>query len=308
MNDNLIAVTGATGQIGGRVASRLSTRQVPQRLIVRDAARAPALEDAEVLAVSGYGDGEGMQAALAGVHTLLLVSGAETPTRVADHITAIDAAVCAGVARIVYLSFLGAAPDAIFTLARDHFATEQAIRERGIDFCFLRDSLYLDVLPGMVGNDGVIRGPAGSGLLAGVARDDVADAAMAVLTEAGHEGRTYNLTGPDLFTLRDAAEIMAIRSGKPIRFSNETVEEAFESRAAPDVPQFLLNAWVTTYAAIRHGELDVRTDAVEILTGREPIGLHAVLDRLPEAFAHVTAATAEPLRRGVRGWPSRASR
>ncbi len=138
-----------------------------------------------------------MQAALDGVRTLFLVSAAEDAERLAQHRTAVDAAAAAGVEHVVYTSFLGAAPDATFTLARDHAATEEMLRASGMSWTFLRDALYADFLPLMVGEDGVLRGPAGDGRVAAVATDDVAAAAVAVLRDpAAHAGRTYELTGP----------------------------------------------------------------------------------------------------------------
>ncbi|MYV99928.1 NAD(P)H-binding protein, partial [Streptomyces sp. SID3343] len=106
----------------------------------------------------------------------------ESPDRVHEHTTAVDAAVAAGVERIVYVSFVGAAPDATFTFARDHWFTEQHIRASGLRFTFLRDNFYLAALPAMTGTDGAIRGPAGGGRVGAVAHDDIADAAAAVLS------------------------------------------------------------------------------------------------------------------------------
>src|SRR2546423_933 len=95
--DRLIAVTGATGQVGGRVAQRLARRGVAQRLIVRDTALAPHLPGTEIAAADSYSDASGMQRTMAGVYTLFLVSGRESADRVQHHISAIDAAVAAGV-------------------------------------------------------------------------------------------------------------------------------------------------------------------------------------------------------------------
>lgn len=290
MSPPLIAITGATGAVGGRVAARLAARGVAQRLIVRDPARAPQLPGAELRVAAGYADGARLRTALEGVDTLLLVSAAESAERVAEHLSAVEAAVEAGVRRLVYLSFLGAAPDATFTLARQHHATEEAIRGQPVAHTFLRDSLYLDLIPALVGADGVLRGPAGKGRVAPVARDDVADAAVAVLTGGpAHEGRTYDLTGPQAFTLAEAAERLAAWSGRPVRFHHEEIQEAFESRMDPAVPDFLIDAWVTSYLAIKEGELDVVSSAVRELTGHEPIGLEAVLEQQPGCLDHVTA-------------------
>lgn len=140
MTGNLIGVTGATGELGGRIAARLAERGVAQRLVVRDPSRAPELPGAEVARASSYGDGEEMRRALEGVRTLFLVSAGEAFDRVRLHTTAVDAAVAAGVERVVYLSFLNAAPDATFTFARDHFHTEQHVRSTGVRHSFLRPS------------------------------------------------------------------------------------------------------------------------------------------------------------------------
>src|SRR6266550_7863071 len=118
-----IGVTGSTGQLGGRVAARLATLGQPQRLLVRNLARAPQLPGAEVIQAS-YEDGPSMRAALSGVQTLFLVSG-YGPTRLEQHYSAIDAAIAAGVERIVYTSFLSAAPHGSFTHAREHYLAEQ---------------------------------------------------------------------------------------------------------------------------------------------------------------------------------------
>ena len=124
---SLIAVTGSTGQLGSRVATRLATLGRSQRLLARNPARAPQLPGAEIVQAS-YEDGPSMQAALSGVQTLFLVSG-YGQTRLEQHYSAIDAASAAGVERIVYTSFLSAAPLATFTHAREHYLTEQRIRE-----------------------------------------------------------------------------------------------------------------------------------------------------------------------------------
>jgi NAD(P)H dehydrogenase (quinone) len=124
-----------------------------------------------------------MRQALAGVHTFFMIPVHEAPDRVQQHVTAVDSAVAAGVKRIVYSSFVGAAPDATFTFARDHWHTEEHIRNTDLDFTFLRGNVYMDVLPWIVGSDDFIRGPAGEGHVAAVARDDVADVAVSVLLE-----------------------------------------------------------------------------------------------------------------------------
>jgi NAD(P)H dehydrogenase (quinone) len=268
----LIVVSGATGRLGGRVARRLDAEK---RLLVRDAARAPKVEGATV-AVAEYADGEAMRAALRDAETVLMVSAAETPSRVDQHRSFVDAAVAAGVRHLVYTSFVGAAPAATFTLARDHWATEEHIRSSRIEFTFLRDNLYADFLPFLVGEDGVIRGPAGDGRAAVVAQDDIADAAVAVLLDpARHAGRTYELTGPEALTLTEVAEII----GGGARYHDESLPEAYASRERYQAPRWQVDAWVSTYTAIAAGELEPVTGDVATLSGHPATSLRELLAR-----------------------------
>jgi uncharacterized protein YbjT (DUF2867 family) len=288
LDARLIAVTGATGVVGRAVAALLSGAGARTRLVVRDPARAPRLAGAEVRQASGYGAGEEMRAALEGVDTVFLVPGTEAADRVEQHKTAVDAAAAAGVQRIVYLSAIGAAPDSIWTLVRQHWQTEEHIRASGVAWTFPRFNLYMDFIPFMVAPDGLIRGPAGGGRIAAVMRSDVAAAVAAVLGSGGHEGRIYDLTGPAAFSLAEAAELMSRVTGKAVRFHDETDEEAFASRAG-QAPDWEIEGWVSSYWAIREGLLEQVSPHVRELTGREPISLAEYLKSSPGALDHVAA-------------------
>ncbi|WP_018635170.1 SDR family oxidoreductase [Parafrankia elaeagni] len=280
----LIAVTGASGRLGGRVARRLAAAGVAQRLVVRDPARAPQLPAATV-ARAAFGEPEAARAALTGVATVLMVSAAEAPDRVAQHTAFIDAAAAAGVEHLVYISFYGAAPDCTFTLGRDHAATERHLQGSGLRYTVLRDNLYADFLPALVGPGDVIRGPAADGHVAVVAQDDIADAAVTVLREpAPHAGVTYSLTGPEAPTLHDVAALLAETTGRPITYRPETVAEAYASRAVHGAPGWQVDAWVSTYTAIAAGELAAVTDDVPALTGRPATSFAELLRRGGPAY------------------------
>lgn len=275
----LIAVTGSTGRIGGSVAAELAGLGVPMRLLVRDPSRAPSYDGVEVRTASYDDKGAGV-AALDGVKTLFMVSASESEQRVVEHKTFVDAAVAAGVERIVYTSFYGAAPDATFLLARDHWVTEQHIAAGPLAWTFLRDNLYADYLPLFVGDDAAIRGPAGDGRVAAVAQDDVAAVATVVLCDvAAHANTCYELTGPEALTLAEAAETITRLTGRETRFMDETLEEAYASRASYGAPAWQVDAWVSTYTAIATGELSAVTDHVESLLGRKPLSLADLLAR-----------------------------
>ncbi len=274
-----LAVTGSTGALGGRVARALADLGTEQRLIVRSAERAPKLVGAEVREnPGGYADPDGFREALDGVSTLFLVS--------AQHRSAVAAAKAAGVERIVYTSFLGAAADSTFLLGRDHWATEEAIRGSGLAFTFLRDSFYMDFIPYFAGPERTFRGPAGNGRLSPVSRDDVAAVAVQVLAAPGaHDGQTYALTGPELFTLTEAAAKLGAYTGETYSYVEETNEEAWESRRPSGAEDWMIEGWISTYVAIAEGALDTLSGDVEAVTGRPPLSLEQTLEAHPELLS-----------------------
>ena len=314
----MLAVTGATGQVGGRVAARLAKLGRKQRLIVRDPARAPNLPNAEVVPASSYGDAVAMGRALSGVDTLFLVSAQDrmgvaqrsaaekTPNltydRTMQQVTAVDAAAAIGVRHIIYLSFLNAAADSTFVLARDHFHTEEHIRSLGMPFTFLRMSLYTEHVPAHVSDDGVIRAPAGEGHAAWVTRDDLADVAVAVMTESGHEGCTYDVTGPEALTMVETAERLSHATGRKITYQAQTPHEARTTHTTSGMDKFeaeqirltgsglddyAVEVWVTHFLQIATGELATVSDTVPRLTGHPAQSLAEYLEKHPESYRHL---------------------
>src|SRR5690625_1208221 len=276
-----IAATVATGALGGHVARNLAERGISQRLLVRNPARAPQLPHTTVHRFS-YSDRAASMSALGGVSTLFMVSASESADRLDQHRSFIDAAAAAGVDHVVYTSFVAAAPDATFTLAHDHYSTEEHIRASGMTWTFLRDSFYLDFMEALVGGDGVIRGPAGEGRVAIVARADIARTAATILIDPGrHAERTYDRTGPEALTLDELATTIGRVRGQTVTFHNESVAEAYRSRATFNAPPWQLDAWVTTYAAIATGVLEPVSDDIETLTGTGPMSLDTFLRRHP---------------------------
>ena len=199
----------------------------------------------------------------------------------------IEAAVDAGVAKIVYISFQGAAPEATFTFARDHWHTEQLILASGISHVFLRDSFYLSGLALLAGADGVIRGPAGDGRVAGVAHDDVAAVAATVLVDDRWDRTTLDVTGPEALTLSEVAQRLSQVAGRTIRYVEETEQQAYASRAGYGAPAFEVAGWVSSYQAIATGEVAAVSETVEQVTGRTPRDFAEFLDSEPSSWAHL---------------------
>ena len=279
----IVAVTGATGQVGGRVSARLSAKGMRHRVLARHPGRLLASDLVEVAAFEGYDDEAGLRAAFAGVDDVVLVSAHEHPDRVGLHRTVVEAATAAGVQRVVYVSFLGAAPDATFTYARDHWHTEQLLRESGLAWVALRDSLYHAGWPLFVGDDSTLRGPAGDGRVASVAHDDVADVVVAALRigVGSREGYVRDVTGPEALTLDDVCSQLSAAVGRTVSYVPETVDEAYASRASYNAPDWEVDAWVSTYTAMASGELAKLTEDVKALTGRDPLTLRELLSAQP---------------------------
>lgn len=270
----VIGVTGASGNLGSRIARNLADAGQPAILLPHRPETAAGLPSVEVRAC----DYAAPEDSLAGIEVLFMVSARESADRAAEQRALIDAAVRAGVGFIVYTSFEGAGPEATFTFARTHGETEAYLRASGVEWAFLRDNFYLDVLAAFADDQGVIRGPAGQGRVAAVARADVADVATAVLLDpARYRNATLRLSGPEALSFDDVARVATQVTGRQIRYHAETLDEAYASRAAFDPEPWQLDGWVSTYTAIASGELATVTGDVEAVLSRPPLSLEQVL-------------------------------
>jgi NAD(P)H dehydrogenase (quinone) len=284
----LLAVTQAAGALGRRVAAGLARLGVAQRLIVGDRERAPRLAGVEVTEAS-YHDTDGMRRALTGAQTLFLVSAEESPDYMEQHVAAVDAAVDAGVERIVFVSALSAAANATFKSARDDFHTEEHARTTGLPCTFLRPSLYFDLLPDLCSANGVMANGARDGRVACVSHDDVADVALVVLTEDDHDGRTYDVTGPVAQSMAEIAQELARATGRPVSYSARTPEEEGSSLSGSGAADWQIETAVSRSAAIAAGEMDVVSDTVARLTGHDSQTFSDYLRQHPESYAHIVA-------------------
>jgi len=216
-----IAVTGATGQLGRLVISKLKDKtEEPVIALARSPEKAADL-GTEARAFD-YDQPDALAAALDGVDTLLLISASEIGKRVPQHKAVIDAAKAAGVSRIVYTSVLHADTSTL-SLAGEHRETEALLAASGLPTTLLRNGWYTEnyaaSIPSAV-EHGAFVGSAGAGKIASAAREDYADAAVAVLTSEGHAGKTYELAGDTAYTLTDLAAELTSQTGKTIPYAD----------------------------------------------------------------------------------------
>ncbi|MBC3540116.1 SDR family oxidoreductase [Rufibacter sediminis] len=217
-----IAITGATGQLGRLVVEKLKQKGTPAQLVALVRSPQKAADLGVEAREADYDKPETLSPALQGIDTLLLISGSEVGKRAKQHQNVIDAAQNAGVKWIVYTSLLHADTSSL-TLAEEHLATEAALENSGIPYTLLRNGWYHENYTGSFGGalaGGAFIGSAGEGKISSAARADYADAAVAVLTSEGHEGKVYELAGDDAYTLQDLAAEISRQTGKDIPYKN----------------------------------------------------------------------------------------
>jgi NAD(P)H dehydrogenase (quinone) len=221
----MIAITGATGQLGQLVIDNLLKTVAARQLvaIVRNPAKAQALSDQGIVVRQGdYTDEAALKSALQGVEKLLLISGSEVGQRAVQHRNVINAAKAAGVKFIAYTSLLHADKSPL-GLHVEHVETEKMLAESGITYTLLRNGWYtenyLASAPPAI-EHGVFIGAAGDGKIASATRADYAAAAAKVMSEDGHAGKVYELAGDNAWTLSELAAELGKQSGKNVRYQN----------------------------------------------------------------------------------------
>lgn len=217
-----IAVTGATGQLGRIVIGKLKEKLPSSDIVALVRSPEKAADLGVAARAADYAEPATLDRALEGVDTLLLISSNEVGQRGVQHQNVIDAAKKAGVKRIVYTSLLHADVSPL-SLAGEHLQTEQALKASGVPFTILRNGWYSENYTGSIGGalaGGAFIGSAGDGKISAAPRLDYAEAAVAVLTSDGHEGKTYELAGDTSWTLADLAAEISKQTGKDIPYKN----------------------------------------------------------------------------------------
>ncbi|WP_407779737.1 NAD(P)H-binding protein [Actinophytocola sp.] len=265
----MLLVTGATGNIGRELVVALRGRDVEVRILVRDPARA-AGSAAEVV-VGDLSRPETLAPAFDGVDRLFLLTQGIGTNQTAH---ALAAARSAGVKHVVHLSSFHVTYDPIPAMGRWHHEREVMVRASGIPATFLRPGGFmtnaLDWLP-TIREGGFVLDPTGPGRYAPIDPADIADVAALALTEDGHQGEEYALTGAETFTVAEQVRVLAGALGRELAVrAVATPEEAVRFRFPHGAPPALAEAVVEGLRIMRADTAGFRTDTVRRLLGRAP--------------------------------------
>jgi NAD(P)H dehydrogenase (quinone) len=292
MADRLI-VSGASGQFGRKAAALLAERVGAENLILvtrnPDALDVPGAE----VRHGDFDDESSLDAAFAGGDRLLLISTLSVGRRAAQHGRAMAAAKRAGVSRIVYTSTGGMHDGNPAIVVPDHEATEKLLRESGVAFTIMRDSLYaeaalLQILPRAIAA-GRMRSASGDGKVPFVAKADCVASAVAALAGEGHDNKTYEVSGPELWSMAGLCALAAEMTGRRVDFVPISDAEFDADLAAAGVPEHYEEGMdipvigtssrrdILSYEqGVRGGWFALVSDDVERLTGRKPRSLRTL--------------------------------
>lgn len=264
----MILMTGATGALGRLIAARLAVRDD-----VVIGSRAPeTIPAGPLVRMIDFADPASLERGFTGVDTLLLISAGygDDDVVIARHGAAIEAAEKAGISHIVYTGLSAAGDHLAYALA--HRWTERRLREGVASWTILRNGLYAELLATLTPVvDGRITAPLGSGRLAAVAREDLADAAALVTADASaHAGRTYELVGEEAIGGAELAAALTEAAGSAVSYEPGTLAGAREGFTAMGLAPFQVPMLVSTYSSIANGFMDRTGGDLRSLLGRAP--------------------------------------
>lgn len=254
-------------------------------VLVRDPAKAASLKAQGVnIRVGEYDNLDSLVAAFTGIDQLVFVSGNDIVNRATQQANVVTAAIKARVKHILYTSIqrkneTAASPIAFVT--KTHLDTEKALKESGITYTILKNTIYADMLPIFIGEKvletGVIFQPAGEGKTPFALRTDMAEAAANILTGYGHENKVYEITGNQALSYGEIAALISEISGKKVSYVSPGQEVFKKELSAAGVPDQYIGLFAGFGEGIRQGEFDHTDPALENLLGRKPTSVREYL-------------------------------
>lgn len=265
----MILVLGSTGTTGGEVARQLIAAGQRPRLLVRNPDKAREFQGKAEIVQGDLDSQDALSAALRGIEQLYLVSAGADLVEIERRV--VDAAKQAGVRHVVKLSVIGA--DAPFlTFSNWHAESERHIKGSGLAWTMLRPINFMSNSLGWadsIRSEGAFYQPSGDGRWAAIDPADIGAVAVKALTEPGHEGKAYTLTGPESLSAADYARKLSTVLGKKVTFVDVRPEAAREGMLKSGIPPVYADALLDLLAAMKAGRVDVVTNGVEDVTGQK---------------------------------------
>ena len=271
-----ILVAGATGRTGLPLVQRLTAAGVPVRALIHSPAKRALVENKNVEVVIGDFALAGLlERALEGISRAYLVSPA-SPDQVKHQINFVNVAKMEGVKHIVKLSALGTAPDSPVSLLRWHAEIEEYIRKSGINYTFLHPHFFMEnILANVetVKKEGAIYSPLGKAKVSPIAIKDVVAVAAAILTDGGHVGKTYTLTGPEALSYGEIATTLSNVIGKPVNYVPVSFAAAKAGMINAGMPAWFAEDMSRLMQSWAEGSGSMVSHYVERLTGKKPLSM-----------------------------------
>jgi NAD(P)H dehydrogenase (quinone) len=293
---NKILVTGATGHLGKATVTQLVEKVDAKNVavLVRDAAKAEDLKQLGVeIRVGDYSNYPSLVNAFKGIDKLFFVSANDVEARMQQHENIVKAAKEADVKHVVYTSFIRnneTETSPIALVASSHIKAEEWLKESGIAYTFLRNALYMDLLPWFTGDKvletGTVYFPSADGKSSFTLRNDMAAVGAHVLATGGHENKIYNITNTEAVSFADIAAMLAEISGKPIKHVSPTFDEFVATMVAAGVPEGMAQFEASFAEGIKQGEFAQTSNDIELLTGKKPTTVKQFLQQVYAAQAN----------------------
>jgi NAD(P)H dehydrogenase (quinone) len=282
----MILITGATGHLGKDVIQSLLHKGVPAEdiiALVRDENKAKDLVEKGIqIKIGNYHDYDSLKEALRGVDKLLLVSSNGIVDRLNQHKNVINAAIENNVKHIVYTSIdIKSFKDTVIShVSQVHIDTANYLRQAGVPYTLLDNTLYADLIPMFIGENVVETGiffPAGDGRSPFLPRKEMAEAAAIVLTTPGHENQEYAITAETAYSFAQIADMLSEITAKDIKYHNTDADTYVEQLVHAGVPKENALFLAGFGKAILNGELDTHRSDIEKILGRKPLELKEFL-------------------------------
>ena len=281
----MILITGATGHFGSAAIEFLLNKSPSLKIaaLVRDEKKGESLARKGVeLRIGDYFNYSSLAEAFKGIDKLGFVSSSSLEKRVLQHTNVINAAKQAGVKHIYYTSIVKASADTKFIPGLDHFKTEEAIKNSGIIYTFLRNTFYMDTLPESLNialKRGVWAFPTNGAQSNYAARIDMAEAFANVIYAEGHENKIYEITSDKAYTYNEIIGIVNKLLGKEIKYADISFDDLAEGLKKAGTPDPVIKTIASIAEAISGGELDVVDGSLEKLLQRKPVSLEEFLSK-----------------------------